>query len=563
MIRTIISIVLALMLVASPVSAATNGQRIDALETKVTNLTNRVKVLEDTVASLDARLRALENRPNPTPTPAPNPTPTPTPAPNPTPTPTPAPTPTPTPVPTPSPTPTPAPTPAPIVVSGVSVDNITQTSARITWTLDRPSTGRVEYGKTRDYGNLSPNETSFDYTTHVQGLNGLDAGTEYHFRVIGQDRDGVKYQSEDFTFTTSPAPTPAPTPTPTPRPSPTPTPTPTPTPSPTGPVVNVTADSTGSNDASASIQATINGAPNGATVAFRAGGTYRLDSVIRVRGKTGITLDGNGATLRIRGTTGGAASHGIIVENGSVDTTIRGFVLLGDNHEAGTPDVKPGGPLQNQNGIAVYGSTNTLIEDVDISRVWGDCVFVAATNGITWADRVTFRDSTCRLTGRNGFSLIAGQHILVERVAFDEIGFMVIDIEPDTSFEGATDVTIRDNTVGEYGLSRDWEAWFFAACGAGAAPVRDVTITNNVITGNVSAYNNRRLGLHTLICGDEGRIREDFKFTNNRTTFTVPGPVLFFNGVKGVTVTGNTQPLSSGVLATFPGSTGVVYSGNN
>ena len=32
-----------------------------------------------------------------------------------------------------------------------------------------------------------------------------------------------------------------------------------------------------------------------------------------------------------------------------------------------------------------------------------------------------------------------------------------------------------------------------------------------------------------------------------------------FTQVAGVTVTGNSQPLSSGELATFPGSTGVTY----
>ncbi len=36
---------------------------------------------------------------------------------------------------------------------------------------------------------------------------------------------------------------------------------------------------------------------------------------------------------------------------------------------------------------------------------------------------------------------------------------------------------------------------------------------------------------------------------------------MFFTDVKGVTVTGNVQPLSSGELATFPGSTNVTYDG--
>ena len=62
-----------------------------------------------------------------------------------------------------------------------------------------------------------------------------------------------------------------------------------------------------------------------------------------------------------------------------------------------------------------------------------------------------------------------------------------------------------------------------------------------------------------LVCGDEGRIREDFTITNNRAVQAVPGPAMRFNEVHGVTVSGNVQPLTSGQQATFPNSTDVTY----
>ena len=83
-------------------------------------------------------------------------------------------------------------------------------------------------------------------------MNGLRAGTVYHFRVTSTDPAGNTSISADSQFTTHPAPrdradaaptpgpdacadaaaTPVPTPAPTPKPAPGPTPLPTPVPTP-------------------------------------------------------------------------------------------------------------------------------------------------------------------------------------------------------------------------------------------------------------------------------------------------------------------------------------------
>lgn len=90
----------------------------------------------------------------------------------------------------------------PVVISGVSVGDISTTTARVTWTVSEPATGQVEYGTTDAYGKLSALEASYTYTTHVQTLSGLTPGTTHHFRTHSTVADGRGAYSADGTFST-------------------------------------------------------------------------------------------------------------------------------------------------------------------------------------------------------------------------------------------------------------------------------------------------------------------------------------------------------------------------
>jgi hypothetical protein len=252
----------------------THIQRIQGLEPDTTYHFRVVSTdrAGNTVRSDDNIVRTAEApAPDPTDAPAPDPTdapaPDPTDAPAPDPTDAPAPDPTDAPAPDPTSPPTAAPTAPPAdtqppVVSALSAYDISQSTAKVTWTLDEPATGFVEFGPTKDYGRRTNGESSFDYSTHIQGLDGLTPDTTYHFRVVSEDVEGNRVVSADNTFRTvapatapptaqptptaspvatpaptaspvaTPAPTPTPTPTPTPKPAATPAPTPTPTPAP-------------------------------------------------------------------------------------------------------------------------------------------------------------------------------------------------------------------------------------------------------------------------------------------------------------------------------------------
>ena len=477
-----------------------------------------------------------------------------------------------------------------------------RTSATISWTLDKPSTGQVEYGTTSELGLRTRRETSPEYTTHVQELEDLRPGTTYHYRVRSTDRSGIETVSERRTFTTDPAaaeatptprpdptatprpgatatprpdptatprpaptatPRPAPTATPrpaptaTPRPAPTATPRPAPTqaPDPGSVTVPSSIDSSGGSDVSSALQRFVDGVPNGSTISFRSG-TYRLSRGINLRSRSNLVFDGNGATLRITGAGASAEASAFNLSGGDRAITIREFDLVGNNADAGTADAYDPG-ADSQMGVLIRGGTDILIEDVTMQRFWGDCMYVG-TSGSAWSDGVTFRDSTCSLTGRNGVTIIAGRDVTIERVRFDGIGTAVVDMEPNYGTDGASRVMIRDNTIGTYGHNDRYTSWVLAAVGADGAVMEDVSLIGNRISGIASSgVRGDPRGLHVRV--DARGPRRDFVVRDNVSTRTVAGPSINFTGVNGVTVTGNTQPLSSGSLARFTSSSNVTY----
>lgn len=91
------------------------------------------------------------------------------------------------------------------VISDVRVVTVSTTSAELSWDVEPASSGQVEYGKDPSYGSRSALEPEL-LPTHVQELQDLDPGTEYHFRVIAVDEAGQESISGDAMFTTEQGP---------------------------------------------------------------------------------------------------------------------------------------------------------------------------------------------------------------------------------------------------------------------------------------------------------------------------------------------------------------------
>jgi hypothetical protein len=98
-----------------------------------------------------------------------------------------------------------APDVTPPVIAGVTSSGITYSTATIFWTTNEASDTQVEYGPTISYGSSTVLSSTF-VTSHSQALSGLAGSTTYHYRARSKDRAGNLAVSDDFTFTTQPAP---------------------------------------------------------------------------------------------------------------------------------------------------------------------------------------------------------------------------------------------------------------------------------------------------------------------------------------------------------------------
>ena len=336
------------------------------------------------------------------------------------------------------------------------------------------------------------------------------------------------------TLPAAPTPAPKPTPAPTPKPTPKPTPAPTPKPTPAGIAVPSTIDATGATDVSAALISLVGSVPDGSTIVFKAGGVYRLNAALKFAHRHNLTFEGNGATLKAGGGTTEASSLFWLGSylGGNTGIVIRNFTLVGNST---TPGVFQVG-REGAHGILVDSGSGIEISSVTVSGVWGDCLYVGS-----WADGVSFHDSTCSSNGRNGVTVTSARNLTVQRVAFPKAGYCTFDIEPNTSSEGASNIRFLDNTAGS------WSNSFLSAEGASGSVVNGVTVSGNTVTG---------ASLVTIIQLDR---RQNIVFTNNTSRVSASGPVLRFAHIDGLTVTGNVQPLSSGSLASITDSTSVTY----
>ncbi len=325
-------------------------------------------------------------------------------------------------------------------------------------------------------------------------------------------------------------------------------------------------DHRGRRDVSAQLQRFIDRVPNNSRIVFRSRGVYLLRNGITLFNRHDLVFDGNGATLRARGSGSRPMDSPFALMHNDRRITIRDFTLVGNNPHAGTARAFHGG-AEHLAGVYLGGATDVLIEDVSIRGFYGDCVYIGVS-GSTWSRGITFQDSSCTRTGRHGVGLIAGRDVVIQRVRFDKVAFMVVDIEPDRSNEGVVGAVIRNNRVGSYGLTNQYVSWFVAAyAGAHGAPVSDITISGNRISGVARTGRDRiAKGLTVVIDGRLGP-RTGWVIRNNTATRTMSGryesPIVVWNA-NGLTITGNHQPIARAGrgLAQIVGSTNVVNRNN-
>ncbi|MCA9370135.1 DUF2341 domain-containing protein, partial [Candidatus Woesebacteria bacterium] len=97
-------------------------------------------------------------------------------------------------------------TEAAFLASGPEVINVTTKNATITWSTDRTSDSKISYGlESNAYFAEEASKSDF-VTGHEISLTNLNPGTTYYYRAKWTDEDGNIGESDERSFTTSPAP---------------------------------------------------------------------------------------------------------------------------------------------------------------------------------------------------------------------------------------------------------------------------------------------------------------------------------------------------------------------
>ena len=91
------------------------------------------------------------------------------------------------------------------MISGITLSDISETAATISWTTDEPATSNIEYGPDTSYGYSfpSPSDTTADKTGHSLTISGLSSNIIYHFKIKSTDNADNEAISEDYYFITT------------------------------------------------------------------------------------------------------------------------------------------------------------------------------------------------------------------------------------------------------------------------------------------------------------------------------------------------------------------------
>jgi hypothetical protein len=89
-----------------------------------------------------------------------------------------------------------------LIAFDISVTDVGQSFATITWKTNGNADSNLEYGLTTDYGFIRTNPLM--EINHSIILGGLSPGTLYHMRVVSHNKDQNSYVSTDYTFLTLP-----------------------------------------------------------------------------------------------------------------------------------------------------------------------------------------------------------------------------------------------------------------------------------------------------------------------------------------------------------------------
>lgn len=89
---------------------------------------------------------------------------------------------------------------APLIYN-IAVEELTSTSALISWETSEPATGHINYGTSLSYGQSTPSDSSFVLQRSIK-LRDLKPNSTYYFKVVSVDSSGNQAESAGYFFLT-------------------------------------------------------------------------------------------------------------------------------------------------------------------------------------------------------------------------------------------------------------------------------------------------------------------------------------------------------------------------
>jgi hypothetical protein len=215
-------------------------------------------------------------------------------------------------------------------------------------------------------------------------------------------------------------------------------------------------------DGQAAITAAIAGCPDGSTVLFPAGKTYRQTDKIVVEGRKDLVIDGNGSTFITSAPNDASASmyfarpNWMVVEGANV--TVRNMTIRG-NLPSGPRGIIKGN--QYNAGIVIYGGNGVFVNDVSVYSVFGEFV-IANPSGFYYGGgaldgEVPTNVRVSRLTGahaaRQCVAVTAAHGFWLEDSTMSDCYQNGVDVEPDVAGVPLRDIHILRNTISDYYFS--------------------------------------------------------------------------------------------------------------
>ncbi len=174
----------------------------------------------------------------------------------------------------------------------------------------------------------------------------------------------------------------------------------------------------------------------GSTVTLPHDGCYTVNEILHINHATGLTIIGNGATLKqtIPGQNGGTdrtecPHHPMLFLTRDTNLSISDLNLTGafDGHNGGVH-------CEGYNGIELQGDTGVTLNKLDVSNIQGDGLSLqipTAVKGNPLNTHINVTNSTWNNIGYDGLSMESADGVTISDDTFSNVHLDAIDFEVD------------------------------------------------------------------------------------------------------------------------------------